>query len=306
MNERQLQYALMVAQTRSFSLAAEKLNISQPSLSKQILALEEKLGVKLFDRRTVPMTVTAAGEYFLQRVQSLLYQSDQLMRSMEGFRTGEKGRLTIGLSPFRNLYLMPGIIKTFKARYPDVQITLKEAPSDQLRKEAAEGNFDFAIVNLPVDEAMLDVILLEKEHLVVAVPNNLLHLIRRPADSDARELDFSSFQELPFVVVAKSQEMRRYFDALCANCDITPNISVEVSGGVSSALSMARGGLGATLLPLQFISSEAFDGNMTLFTVKNYPVTRQPVVVIRKGQYISEYAKYAISLLTTPADAGNI
>lgn len=298
MNERQIQYALTVAQTKSFSLAAEKLKISQPSLSKQILALEEKLGVKLFDRRTVPMTVTAAGEYFLQRAQSLMYQGDQLVRSMEGFRTGEKGRLTIGLSPFRNLYLMPRIIQAFKTRYPDVQITLKEAPSDQLRREAAEGSFDFAIVNLPVDEAMLDVILLEKEHLVVAVPNNLLHLIHQPAQENTRELDFSCFRELPFVVVAKSQEMRRYFDALCANCDITPNISVEVAGGVTSALSMARGGLGATLLPLQFISSEAFDENMTLFTVKNYPITRQPVVVVRKGQYISEYARFAISLLT--------
>ncbi len=301
MNERQIQYALVVAQTLSFSAAAEKLNITQPSLSKQILNLEEKLGVKLFDRHTVPMTVTPAGEYYLQRAQNLLYQNDQLIRSLEGFKTGEKGRLTIGVSPFRNLYLMPQIIKKLQKKFPDVQIILKEAPSDQLRKEAAEGNFDFAIVNLPVDESILDTVLLKKEHLAVAVPENLLHLLRRRESADIRELDFSCFQDMPFVVVAKSQEMRRYFDGLCANYDISPKISVEVSGGVSSAWAMARGGLGATLLPLQFISSEAFDDSMTLFTIKDNPITRQPAIVLRKGQYVSEYAKYAIDLLANHA-----
>ena len=115
MNIKQIQYALEVAKCRSFSLGAQRLNISQPSLSKQIQNLETELGNKLFDRSTIPMKLTPAGEYFLAHAQSLLYRSDQLIRSMDEFKTEQKGRLTIGISPFRNLYLLPQIIKKITA-----------------------------------------------------------------------------------------------------------------------------------------------------------------------------------------------
>lgn len=297
MNSRQLQYAIELSKTRNFSQVSEKLNISQPALSKQILNLEEELGVKLFDRNTVPFTITAAGAHFIREAQSLLYQEDQLLRSMEQFKSGEKGRLTIGISPFRNLYLMPKIIEKFKAKYPGVQVVLHETNSDQLRKDAAEGKYDFAVVNLPVDESMLDITLLEQESLVLAVPNTMLSRIPNLADFQDSCIDFSCCKDLPFVVVAQSQEMRRYFDALCARCDFTPNIAVEVSGGVITAWSMARNGIGATLLPLQFVGENQFDENMTLFTLNNAKYTRQPAIVTRRGQYLSPYAQYAISLL---------
>lgn len=297
MNARQIQYALELAKARSFSSCAERLNISQPSLSKQIQNLEGELGTKLFDRSTVPMRLTPAGEYFLQQAQDLLYQGEQLMRSMDDFKTEHRGRLTIGVSPFRNLCLMPQIIEKFKKQYPNVQIVLREMSSDQLRKEAAEGSFDFAIVNLPVNDAVLDVVLLEPEHLAVAVPNIMLPLIDCEEGSLPRELDFSCFRELPFVVVAPTQEMRRYFDSLCASCNISPRISIEVAGGVTSAWSMARAGHGATLLPLQLLEDTAFDENLTLFTIHDSAYTRQPAIVTRRGQYIPEYARYAMELL---------
>ena len=297
MTERQIQYALEVAGSRSFSVGAERLNISQPSLSKQIQNLEAELGIKLFDRSTVPMKLTPAGEYFLRQAQSLLYQGDQLLRSMEEFKTEKKGRLTIGVSPFRNLCLMPRIVEKIKEKYPCVQIVLREMSSDQLRKEAAEGIFDFAIVNLPVNEAALDVVLLEPECLAVAVPQKMLHLISCADASKCTELDFSCFQDLPFVVVAQSQEMRRYFDSLCAKYDVTPNITIEVAGGVTSAWSMARAGLGATLLPRRLLEDTAFAENLALFTVCDAEYARQPAIVTRRGQYIPEYARYAMDLL---------
>ena len=86
MNTRQLQYAALLSRVRSFSQAAESLGISQPALSKQIIALEEELGVKLFDRSTSPLTVTAAGEHFARQAEQLLYREDQLLRAMAQYR----------------------------------------------------------------------------------------------------------------------------------------------------------------------------------------------------------------------------
>ena len=76
MNSRQLHYAIMLSEIRNFSQVAEKLNISQPALSKQILSLENELGIKLFDRTTTPLTVTPAGQHFIQGAADLVYKED--------------------------------------------------------------------------------------------------------------------------------------------------------------------------------------------------------------------------------------
>ena len=296
MNAKQLQYAIELYKTRNFLQASEKLNIAQPTLSKQILNLEKELGVKLFDRNTVPFSITPAGEYFIRQAQELLYQEDQIFRELERFKSGEKGRLSIGVSPFRNLYMMPQIIRRFREKYPDVQIVIHETNSDQLRKDAAEGKYDFAIVNLPVDGAPLDIIPLEPESLVLAVPNAMVPMIT--GEIKGNSIEFSQCGNLPFVVVAQPQEMRRYFDRLCAECNLLPRIAIEVAGGVTTAWSMARSGLGAALLPLQFVSANQFDESLTLFTLRREISIRQPAIVTRQGQYISEYARYAIKLVS--------
>ena len=143
MNSRQLQYAVVLSQTLNFSQAADQLGISQPSLSKQILSLESELGIRLFDRNHSPMTITPAGDFFIQEAKELLYKEDQLAKGLERFKTGENGRLVIGVTPFRSLYLMPPLVKKIRERYPGVQVVLHEASSAQLSKEAAEGKFDF-------------------------------------------------------------------------------------------------------------------------------------------------------------------
>lgn len=296
MNTRQLKYALKLSESLNFSQVAEQLEISQPALSKQIINLENELGVKLFERNYSPMKLTAAGEYFLKEAQQLLYKEEQLLRSMEGFKNGEKGRLTIGISPFRSLYMIPRVIHKIKERYPGIQINLREAGSDILRKEVAEGKYDFAIINLPVDESILNINPLEPDVLVIAVPNKMLNLIKCE-DKDAekvKELSLSECKELPYIVVGVGQEMRTLFDKLCAAANFRPDISMEVVG-VTTAWAMANAGIGATILPLQFIDKERFEQNITLFKLKS-AYSRQPVIVTRRDQYISECAQYAIEL----------
>ena len=295
MNTKQVQYAIELAKTKNFSQVSDKLNISQPTLSKQIINLENTLGVKLFERSTASVSVTPAGEHFVREAQKLLFREEQLIRSMEEYSNEEKGRLTIGISPFRNLFLMPQIVSAVKQAFPGIQVILHETNSDQLRKEAAEGKYDFAIVNLPVDESQLDVVCLEEELLVLAVPNTMVDRLHVPVD--AGQIDFADCKDIPFVVMAKSQEMRRYFDSLCADCDVLPEISLEVSGGITTAWSMARAGLGATLLPLSFFGNRQFDNNLTLFKLKGMDYRRQPAIVTRRGQYLSKAARFAIGLL---------
>ncbi len=298
MNTKQVLYAIELSKSLNFSQVAEQLGISQPALSKQILNLENELGVKLFDRRTSPLTLTPAGEYFIREAQELVYQEDQLMRSLQDYKRGERGKLTIGISPFRCLYYVADVLKRFRERYPDVQVTLHEAGSDLLRQEATEGKFDFAIVNLPVDESVLDVTPLEPDTMVLAVPKTLLDKLPAHAtESEMPSLELQECAQLPFIVVGQSQEMRQLFERSCVSAKFHPHVVMEVVG-VATAWTMARAGIGATLLPLQFANSFGATDEVVLFSLKHHLRSRQPAIITRRGQYVSDYAQYAIRLFT--------
>ena len=297
MNTKQIQYALALSETLNFSQVADKLGITQPALSKQIQHLEKELGVKLFERNRSPLTLTPAGEYFVQNAQELVFKEEQLRKALEQFRSGESGRLVIGITPFRSLYLMPDLVKKIRSKYPGVKVSLQEVPSPQLRKEAVEGKYDFAIVNLPVDTSMLDVIPLEPDTLVLAVHNSMAEKLPVARDEKYPEVDLSKIQELPFVVLSPNQELRQLFDKLCTTADFHPIIAAEVMG-VTSAWTMAQAGVGATILPLQFVHNQHFDDNLSLYTIKNSGYSRQPVIVTRRGQFRTPYADFAIRLLT--------
>lgn len=300
MNSRQLQYAIALSQVRNYSQVANQLNITQPALSKQISALEQEVGVKLFDRSTTPLSLTPAGEVFIRDAKDLLYREDQLLRSMEGFRSGDSSRLVIGISPFRCLYLIPEVIAALQQQFPGLQVVLKETGSAQLHKEAVDGTFDLAIMNLPVDEAMLDIHPLPQEQIVLAVPEALAPSIPTvPSQSgDVYPVaDLAGCAGIPFVVLGRNQELRQLFDKLCVTSGLRPKIAVEAVG-ITTAWALARSGIGAAILPSQFAESQHFREGITLFTLKHDSPIRQPVVVTRKGQYLSDYAKAAIELLT--------
>ena len=292
MNTRQIQYALMLYENLNFSVVAEKLGITQPALSKQIHNLEDELGIRLFDRSTSPLTVTPAGEHFFVHAKEILYREDQLLKSMEEFKSGERGSLVIGVSPFRCQYLLPKVIKEFKKKYPEVQVVLHEAGTDVLRKETAEGRFDFSIVNLPVDEAVLDVAPIETDILVLAVPKEMASAL-----PSGEHIDLSDCENLNFVTVGKNQEMRQLLEKSCLASGFSPKISAEVVG-ISTAFALCLEGVGATLIPLQYVKHLGACDKVKIFKLKHNLYTRQPVIITRKGQYISEYAKHAIKLLT--------
>lgn len=295
MNFKQLQYAIKLSKTLNFSQVAEQLNISQPALSKQILNLESELGVKLFDRSSTPMALTPAGRYFIQKAEDLLYREDQLLRSMEQFQSGESGQLVIGITPFRSSYLIPGIVKKINQRYPGIQVRLHEAGSDILRSEVLEGKYDFAVVNLPVDDSVLDVIPLEQDQLVLLVPTELLGKL--PVDPTIQQIDFDQCKELPFITVGHNQEMRILLEKLCAASGFQPNIAVEVVS-LTTAWAMVCTGVAATVLPLQFVANKALDNKVAVFGIKNVVYTRQPAIVMRRDQHLTAAASYAIDLLT--------
>lgn len=298
MNSRQLQYVLLLSKELNFSQVAEQLNITQPALSKQIMALEKELDVKLFDRSTIPLTLTPAGERFVADAKELIFREEQLKRSMEDFKNEKKGRLEIGVSPFRCLHFMPAIIEKLREQFPDLQIVLHETNSNQLHKLAIDGVLDFVIMNLPVDEALLDIIPLKPERLVLAVPENLKHLVPEVTQKGdiLPFINLGNCEKLPFITVSPQQELRQLFDKLCMTMGLRAEITTEVIG-ITSAWAMAKAGVGATILPFQFIEDNPIKDNLNYYLIDNESTLRHPAVITRKGQHISKYANAAIEIL---------
>lgn len=298
MNAKQLQYAIELSESGNFSKAAEKLNITQPALSKQILMLEKELGVRLFDRSCNPMRLTAAGERFIKEAKELVFKEKQIKTLMQSYSSGERGRLSIGLSPFRCLYLMPDFAKKFRERYPEVEISISDANSEVIRRDVADGKLDLAILNLPVDETLLEYKEIEADTLVLAVPNTMLSLLGTENCEKLSNIDFGDCRNLPFVACEPAREMRSLFDGLCAKSEFTPKIAMEVVG-ITTAWTMAQAGIGATIVPLQFIGGAAPSiDTVTLLRIKDNTYSRKPAIVTRRGRYLPEYAKYAIELLS--------
>lgn len=295
MNSRQLQYAVVLSQVLNISQAAEKLHITQPALSKQILSLEKELNVVLFDRSTTPLTLTRAGECFVAEATDILFREERLRRSMEDFKAGDKGRLTIGISPFRAGYFVSDTIRQLHQEFRGLQVVLKEAPnSTQLHREVADGLVDFAVINLPVDEAMLDVIPLEPEPVVLVVPNTLLEQVK---NNRSDKVSLADCQHLPFIALGAHQELRRLFDKLCMTSGFVPDVTTEVVG-IITAWCLAQAGIGATILPKRYIDGQQTDGKVSVFPLENAASVRRPAIVMRKGQHLSKYAKAAIELMT--------
>lgn len=293
MNSRQLQYAVTLSQVLNISQAAEKLNITQPALSKQILTLEKELGVALFDRSTTPLRLTPAGESFVVSATELLFKEENLLRAMEDFKDGERGKLVIGISPFRASYFISDVINSLHKKFPRLQITLNETNSTKLQKDAIDGLADITIVNLPVDEVLLDVIPLDPEPIVLAVPERFCAELNNSLNN---VIMLKDCKDIPFIVLSKSQELRKLFDNICVSESFTPNITTEVVS-ITTALSLVRSGIGAAVLPLKFAEESKNKDGVRFFEIKNLSSVRKPAIIIRKGQHISKYAKAAIGLI---------
>ncbi len=292
MNFRQMKYLVTLAETLNFSLAAEALGVSQPALSKQIISIEKEFGITLFNRSSVPLTLTPAGEEIVKQCKEMLYSQSQLQSIADEFKNGNKGRLIIGISPFRATYFLNDVILKLRQKFPGLEIVLKETGSAELHKMAVEGKVDLAIINQPFDDALLDVIPLSEEKLVLAIPKNVSSkLLKRGIETPT----LKNIEEFPFIALSKNQELRQMLNKLCATENIKLNVSVEVNG-IATAWNLAQAGIGATVVPMSY-AENLKTKNLTLVPLETQSSVRKPAIVTKKGAYITTFAIEAIKLI---------
>jgi DNA-binding transcriptional LysR family regulator len=281
----------MVAEEKSFSKAAQKLYIAQPSLSQYIQKLEQQLGVQLFDRTTNPINLTYAGELYIETAKQILDLKDQLSQQMEDIANLRKGRLKIGIAPFRSTYIMPKVFPLFHEKFPGIEVLLVEGTSSELEELALKGVTDISIMMLPVPEEYFSYVPIAKEEILVAVPP------KHPASNSlSNEILLSTLKEESFILLKQSQKLHQIALDLCKEAGFKPRVVLETES-IETAHALVTAGMGVSFLPDILPLSSKFSKQPRYFSIKEYTEKREMVVGYRKGRYLSKAAIEFINIL---------
>lgn len=164
-------YVLEIAKTGSFSQAAKNLFISQPSLSASIRRLEERLGEELFDRSVHPIQLTECGEEYIQAAHAIGEVESNFYVYLEEHRQTQSGRLVLGGSHLNLSYVLPPLLKQYRAVYPLVDISLVDGNIDQLQTLLSDGEIDLVVDSCSMDPAFFEEYIYQPEILLLAVPD---------------------------------------------------------------------------------------------------------------------------------------
>src|ERR1700739_1642837 len=175
----QLRYFCAIAETGSFSRAAQQSHVSQPSLSQQILKLENELGVRLFDRLGRTVRLTELGAAFLPRARAVLRDLEAARSDVVERKTSIAGSLCVGVIPTIGPYLLPPVLASFSRKYPQARVTGAEEITPLLLEKLRAGTADLAIVALPLQARNheFESFPLTAERLYAVLPKR--HLLRR-------------------------------------------------------------------------------------------------------------------------------
>lgn len=243
MELQQLRYFCAIAETGSFTRAAQRTHVSQPSLSQQIRKLEDELGVRLLDRLGRKVQLTEPGRSFLPRARAILRDLEAARSDVIERKASVSGPISVGVIPTIAPYFLPPILTTFSRRYPETHVTVTEEITPSLLERLRAGTMDLAIAALPLqarrDEFQSIPLMVEKLYAVLPKQHPL---------AKRRQISLHELQDNPFVLLRDGHCFRETAFAACKRARLNPKVVFE-SGQFSSILSMVGAGLGVSIVP---------------------------------------------------------
>lgn len=274
-----------VAHTRSFSIAAQQLFLTQPAVSKRISKLEEQLNHRLFDRLGRDLTLTEAGHVLLPRAEQLLRDMDEIERNVQDL-TGEiVGTLRVATSHHVGLHHLPPILREFAATHENVNLQFEFLDSEQAHEKVLSGECELAIVTLaPKVEAPLETQKIWHDPLFVVVSND--HKLANLSEVKLKELSEQA-AILPDLNTYTGRLIKTTFEREQLN--IRVNMATNYLETIKMMVSV---GLGWSILPRTLI-----DEQMTILNVPNLKLSRSLGAVFHSKRTFSNAARAFVSQL---------
>jgi LysR family transcriptional regulator, benzoate and cis,cis-muconate-responsive activator of ben and cat genes len=272
----QMRYFTSVARDGSFTKAAKRLNMAQPPLSRHIHQLEQRLGVKLFERGRRPLRLTEAGRFVYEHALGILDRAESIDIMTRKVGQIESGQLGIGFVSSVLYGPLPDLVRRFQATYPDLRVDMVELSSVEQVSALKEGRIDVGFGRLHVDDPTVQREVLTEEPLVAALPISHPLLDRLGPLSSG---DLSS----QMLIIYPSNAQPSYADEVLSILEqrgIVGNINRRVRD-VQTALGLVAAGVGITLVPTAI--SRLPWGNVVYRPLQD-PGAKSPVIMFRRGR----------------------
>ncbi|WP_254406913.1 LysR family transcriptional regulator [Streptomyces sp. GMY02] len=255
MQFQQLLYFVAVAETRHFTRAAERVHVSQPSLSQQIRALEKELGAELFSRARGNVALTDAGEALLPLARRILADTETARHEVQELAQLRRGRVRLGATPSVCTGLLPDVLRAFHDLHPGIQLLIEESGSHDLVRELARGALDLALVVLPLPSASPALTTVELLH------EDLVVVSSAAVAPPERPLRIADLEGEPLVMFRHGYDLRELTVAACRAAGFEPSFTVE-GGEMDAVLGFVRAGLGLAVVP-SMVAARARDLRVT-------------------------------------------
>ncbi|MBD2777834.1 LysR family transcriptional regulator [Iningainema tapete] len=242
MELRQLKYFITVASELHFGRAAESLHLSQPALSKQIQALEDSLEIQLLERTKHWVRLTIAGQKFLETAHRILHEVEFGIQVTRQVADGEIGKLRIGFTETTLFSLAPEIVRTYRERYPQVELILTSRGTEAQVEALRTHQIDVGFVYLPIREPSLSIHPLFEEVYIAALPTS--HWLARQ-----KQIALQSLAKEPLIFYPRSLAPVLYANLIkcCEQAGFVPNI-VQEAELAQTRLGLAAAGVGITFV----------------------------------------------------------
>lgn len=289
MDTQSLQAFLAVAQTQSFSRAAEQLHLTQPAVSKRIATLEELLGTRLFDRIGRKITLTEAGNLLLPRAQRILFTVDDSRRALANLSGQVGGKLTLATSHHIGLHRLPPLLKLYTQRHPEVALDLHFLDSELAYQGVVDGTLEMAIVTLaphPVEK--LQVVELWRDRLCFVCAKD--HPLAQRSRTQAT-LSLAELCEVNCVMPGAKTFTHTLIGQRFQAAGLTLPVSMSTNY-LETLKMMCSVGLGWSLLPESMLDSELVE-----LPVDTAPIHRPLGYLVHHNRTLSNAARRMIEAL---------
>lgn len=304
MNFTNLKYFLVVAQEMSFTKAAERLFLSQQSLSGHIRRLEAECGAPLFER-TPKLRLTYAGICVVRHAKQIIDLESQMAIQLSDIVELRRGHLSIGTSHTRGRIFLPQVLPTYIQRYPTIELITHNGISDELEQLLLDGDLDLLVGFSPFNSTLIETVPILDEQLCLVVPVNLMESAfpnPRSAAAYFRQngADISAFAELPFIMV-KQGRIHNMVNRYLAKHQIDPKTILEHSD-LETLLELSVRGVGVSFCFESYIKQPLFNvkdseyGRPYIFPLCDPELKSSIVLAYHRKRYLSKAAKDFISL----------
>lgn len=282
---RQLRVFVAVAESSSFSRAADALALTQPAVSRNVTDLEQAMGLQLLHRTTREVELTEAGRLLLGSVSRVLEDLDACLQEVQGLATQRKGRVKVASSPTLSAHLLPQCIARGKQQMPDVNIQLLDRIQSDVLLSVRSGEVDFGVVIDPSEKQDLDA------QTIVAEPFCLVCLSSHRL-ARKKEVHWSDLAGESLVLLDHASGSRRLIDAALQAHGAAASVVQDV-GHTATIYSMVQQGLGLSVVPRlaipvgwgkQAATSSKSAGSAVLLSRRLVPRVQRSIMLVKRHQ----------------------